>query len=171
MQYMEGAGVKKIKKSMKKFMILLIMVITCAAANAQMIMYANSSTITLVGGIKISTDAVPFGQYLRAHQMLGTEIVHAARMRAQYHGGDFIAAANEYAFEMSKMASLMQLIGSATKSRGASYESRKKADAKKAAQRYAAKRGARANTTPVVNDKNTDDVYTITNGAEYDFSN
>ncbi|MBQ7632592.1 MAG: hypothetical protein IJS88_00575 [Alphaproteobacteria bacterium] len=149
------------------------MVITCAAAKAQMIMYANSSTITLVGGIKISTDAVPFGQYLRAHQMLGTEILHAARMRAQYHGGDFIAAANEYAFEMSKMASLMQLLGSAKNSRGASYESRKKADAKKAAQRYAAKRGAtkKANTTPVVKAENTDNVYTITNGAEYDFSN
>ncbi len=142
----------------------------CATTKAQMIMYANSSTITLVGGIKISTDAVPFGQHLRAHQMLGTEIVHAARMRARYHGGDFIAAANEYAFEMSKMASLMQLIGSATKSRSDSnYEARKHADTKRAAQRYAAKRGARAkaNTTQVV----TDDVYTITSGAEYDFSN
>ena len=150
------------------------MVITCATATkAQMILYANSSTITFVGGIKVSTDAVPFGQYLRARQMLGTEIVHAARMRAQYHGGDFIAAANEYAFEISKLAALKQIFAAAkatASSRSDSnYEARKHADTKRAAQRYAAKRGARAkaNTTQVV----TDDVYTITNGAEYDFSN
>lgn len=159
---------------MKKFMILLVMVMCVNSVMAQFlgikglpfiyVRHANSSTITLEGGIKIPTEAVPFGEFITEGKPLPVAVGEAVRTRINYWDGDMFGLINEIGREQSKVAALTATLNAhkaqdsvsraqkadanaAFNRSDSSYEARKHADAKRAAQRYAEKKADSTHTT------------------------
>ena len=164
---------------MKKFFMIALLMVSVLSINAKSIMTCmvvrnNGSTVTvtfnMVEYYDIDSEAIPYAQYLRPHTYLLAEVGRVMYERFNYTRQYYspMEAIQQLAIEKAKYNRLKVIVANLGKnsanganntvSRDSNYEARKKADAKRAAQEYAAKRDSqrtaqpRTSTVPATND-------------------
>lgn len=167
---------------MKKLFVMLVMMVSVMSVNAKnilgcMVVRNNGSTVTVTFNMieyyDIDSEAVPYAQYLRPRTHLLAEVLRVMDERFRYTMEYYspMEAVQQLAIEKAKfnrlkviVANLGKSANGATVSNDSNYEARKKADAKRAAQEYAAKRSqstAQPRTyTPATSDSSHTTTYT-----------
>ena len=147
---------------MKKFMILLVMMVSVNVSNAQVVIRNNGSSVTIsfnmIEYIDIPSEEIPYAQYLRPRTFFIAEVARLIPERFRYNAQYYspMEAGQEMAMELAKFKMLKAKVAALkagksngnTVSRDSNYEARKHADAKKAAQEYAAKRDSQRTAQP-----------------------
>lgn len=162
---------------MKKFFMIALLMVSVLSINAKSIMTCmvvrnNGSTVTvtfnMVEYYDIDSESIPYAQYLRPHTYLLAEVgrlmVERFNYTRQYYSP--MEAIQQLGIEKAKYNRLRVIVANldkksvngANNTTDSNYEARKKADAKRAAQEYAAKRDSqrtaqpRTSTVPATND-------------------
>ncbi len=140
----------KIYRTMKKFFVIALLMVCVNTVMGQIFIRNNGETSTLSFGgvyVDVPSSSVPFVNFLRPNEPLIPEVAIVAREKTAEWMHDYgaLETAMRVGQETRKLTPLLRSLKarkSGAASNDSNYEARKKADAHKAAQEYAAKRNS-----------------------------